>query len=147
MIPEFVKAWDERKHFIEDHLKAKHPDDYKELVSWVVKMINPDKKYDLPDPDIIYEIDDGNYQGTLVYLTPETGYQPNEYYIVFVGYGSCSGCDTLEAVKSDSGSRMRSLTGTWGDYPPDEEAIKEYMTLALHIVQKFKKIGGWDDIA
>lgn len=133
MIPEIVKAWDERKSFIEDHLKVKHPDNYKELVTWVIKMINPDKSYGMPDPDIIYEIDDGDYQGTLLYVIPATGYQPHEYYHVFVDYGSCSGCDTLERIR---------------DYDrdvPTEEQIKEYMTLALHIVQKIKKISAWGD--
>ena len=145
MITEFVKAWDERKHLIEEKLKASHPDGYKELVKWVVEIVNPNKEHCLPDPEIIHEIDDGDYQGTLVYLVPEVGYQPSEYYIVLVGYGSCSVCDTLEGVKSDSSRRMRNKMGEWGDYPPDEEAIKEYMMLALHIVQKFKKVGDLED--
>ena len=135
VIPEIVKAWDERKSFIEDHLKIKHPDNYKELVSWVIMMINPDKTYDLPDPDIIYEIDDGHYQGTLLYVIPEKTYQPSTYYHVFVSYGSCSGCDTLEHIRSR----------TWDADPPTEEQVKEYMTLALHIVQKMKKISAWCD--
>lgn len=145
MIPEIVKAWDERKHMVEERLKAKHPDDYKELVSWIIYMINPESKYDLPDPSIIYEIDDGDYQGTLLYVIPEKAYQPSTYYTVFVSYGSCSGCDTLEGIRSDCGHRTWKETGSWASETPDEEAIKEYMTLALHVVQKMKKLDAWGD--
>lgn len=134
MITEVVKAWNERKHFIEEHLKAKHPDSYKELVSWVIKMINPDNERGLPNPEIIYEIDDGDYQGTLLYIIPTVAYQPHEYYYVLVGYGSCSGCDTLQEIRDYSHDI------------PDQEAIKKYMTLALHIVQKMKIIGqDWEE--
>lgn len=50
----------------------------------------------------ITEIDDGDYQGTLVYLIPFDTYQPSEgdYLMTYVGYGSCSGCDTLQDIQS-----------------------------------------------
>ena len=41
----------------------------------------------------IHEIDDGDYQGTLLYLIPFTTYQPTEYeyLMTYTDYGSCSG--------------------------------------------------------
>ena len=56
------------------------------------------------------------------------GYQPWEYWYVKVGYGSCSGCDTLEGIRD------------YPDEPPTKEQIDAYMTLALHIVQGFKSM-------
>ena len=57
----------------------------------------------------IKEIDDGDYQGTLLYLIPEDTYQPDssEYLMTFVEYGSCSGCDTLQGIQCFLGVRSR----------------------------------------
>lgn len=127
MISEFVKAWDERKGEIETKFRAKHPDNYMEVVRNVIEIL--DNGYDTPDSKNIHQIDDGDYQGTLLYLIPENCYQPSEYWYVKVNYGSCSGCDTLEGIR---------------DYrhgAPDDEQVKEYMMLALHIIQGLKKLG------
>ena len=47
------------------------------------------------------EIDNGDYQGTMLYLIPFKTYQPAEYeyLMTYVWYGSCSGCDALQAAK------------------------------------------------
>lgn len=49
----------------------------------------------------IVEIDHGDYQGTLLYVIPLDTYQPSdyEYLMTSVGYGSCSGCDTLQHLQ------------------------------------------------
>ena len=112
---------------------AKHPDDYREMVRNVISVITDEKEYGSynPDPERIHEIDDGDYQGTLVYVIGAKGYQPSKYWYVKVEYGSCSGCDTLQAIR-DSG---------YGYDTPNAEQVKDYMTLALHIVQRLKKMG------
>lgn len=81
------------------------------------------------DEDRIIEIDDGNYQGTLLFIIPRYTYQPmeSEYYITFVDYGSCSGCDTLLAIQADYG------------YENGEEQINDFMTLCLHMLERMKK--------
>lgn len=79
-----------------------------------------------PDCENIHEINDGEYQGTLVYVIPEVGYQPSEYWYVRVWYGSCCGCDTLQGEQIGS----------------KEDCIKGVMTLSLHIVQQMRKMGG-----
>ena len=74
--------------------------------------------------DRITEIDDGNYQGTLLYLVPFNTYQPSEYeyLMTYVGYGSCSGCDTLQGIQG------------WCDILPTEAQINDYMMLCKDII-------------
>jgi hypothetical protein len=130
MIEAFTKAWFANLHTMREKFTAKHPEDYKEVVRSVVEMLaDASDDYDKPDPERIHEIDDGNYQGTLVYVIGGSGYQPSRYWYVKVSYGSCSGCDTLEAIRS------------YRDESPDEEQVREYMTLALHIVQGLREMG------
>lgn len=128
MIQEFVSRFEANKTQLEAMLAEKHPDSYKELVSSVMKVISTGD-YGNPDPDIIHEINDGAYQGTLLYLIPEKTYQPSDYWFVKVSYGSCSGCDTLQAICEYSIEK------------PTKNQIEQYMTLALHIVQGLKKLG------
>ena len=137
MIEEFTKRWFERNHLVREQFEKEIPDSYKDIVKAVVTMLHDEEKYESIDPERIHEIDDGDYQGTLLYVIGETSYQPDTYWYVKVGYGSCSGCDTLEAITS----------GEWGLETEEEkqawkkEAVDQLMTLALHIVQGLKKMG------
>lgn len=128
MIKGFVDLWEARKHEVRAAFQAKHPDGYAEVVKNVVRVLNTDN-YRSIDPDRIHLIDDGDYQGTLVFVIAATGYQPSDYWYVKVSYGSCSGCDTLEAIRE------------YSNEPPTDEQVRDYMTLALHIVQGLKKMG------
>lgn len=79
---------------------------YKDLVSLVVKTIFNNGPYlngRTWDAERITEIDDGSYQGTLLFTIPEDTYQPAsyQYLMTFVEYGSCCGCDTLQAIQMD----------------------------------------------
>ena len=130
MIEEFTKAWFANLPAMREKFTAKHHEDYKEVVKAVVEMLSAASEgYEKPDPERIHEIDDGSYQGTLVYVIGGTGYQPSRYWYVKVSYGSCSGCDTLQAI-SDYSSQ-----------PPNDTQVSEYMTLALHIVQGLREMG------
>lgn len=40
----------------------------------------------------------GDYQGYMVWIIPNKGYQPSSFFVTKVGYGSCSGCDWLQDV-------------------------------------------------
>lgn len=136
MIKDFIKIWDQHKTEIEEQLKKEHPDDYEDLVKMLITMLNKHtEKYNgQPDPERIYTIDDGDYQGTLVYVIAETGYQPDDYWYVKVWYGSCSVCDTLQSIRDCC----------FTDKPSDEE-VSQYMTLCLHILQGLKKMGEADE--
>ena len=128
MILEFVEKFMAGKAQIEAQFRDKHPDEYKDIVSAVVGLIGGDGEYGKPDKNRIHVINDGDSQGTLLFVIASGGYQPDEYWYVKVFYGSCSGCDTLESIRC------------YNDGPPSEEQIKDYMTLALHIVQGIKKM-------
>jgi hypothetical protein len=126
-----VKRFTDNTDTIKKELSVKHISDYCELVKLVVQNITT-KDYEecALDPTRIYEINDGDYQGTLVYVIAEKGYQPSAYWYVRVYYGSCSGCDTLQAICG------------YDDKQPTQEQVDDYWKLALHIVQGLKKMGG-----
>jgi hypothetical protein len=127
MIQEFVDKFMAKKEELEKVFSEKHPEEYKEIIAAVVGVIGDE--YGTPDKNRIHVIDDGDYQGTLLFVIGANGYQPNGYWYVKVGYGSCSGCDTLQSISD------------YSDEPPTAEQIKDYMTLALHVVQGLKKMG------
>ena len=131
MIQEFVDAFMKNKESCKTKLQEKHPDDYQDIVRIVIETINEKEgpSYGEPDSSNIHIIDDGEYQGTLLFIIPSNTYQPNCYWAVKVSYGSCSGCDTLQAIKDSYSAKT-----------PTEEQLDDYMTLALHIVQGLKEI-------
>ncbi len=59
----------------------------------------------------ITEIDNGDYQGTLLFLVPIGNWCPSEYdyLMTYIGYGSCSGCDSLQAALYGSEDKVFSL--------------------------------------
>lgn len=124
MIQEFVDKFIASEHDIKAKFAEKHPDSYQDIVRLVIETISADTSdYDSPDPDRIHTINDGDYQGTLVFVIGAGGYQPSQYWYVKIYYGSCSGCDTLEAISSYSSE------------PPTPEQVNDYWTLALHVCQ------------
>lgn len=133
MIKKFVERWEANKAKIQESFEKKFPEEYIDIVKTVVENITSDEydKYSI-DPKRIHKIDDGDYQGTLLFIIAEKGYQPSRYYYVKVSYGSCSGCDTLEDLAS---------TNRYGDEGGSPKAVEGLMTLALHIVQGLKEMG------
>src|ERR1700681_1318911 len=111
MIAEFVKRFEAKKSELEAKFTAKKPDSYKDIVQAVIEIIADEDSYSDPDPSRIHTIDDGDYQGTLVFVIAGSGYQPNNYWFVKVYYGSCSGCDTLQAISG------------YSDEPPTPEQV------------------------
>ena len=108
MLKVLVEKWDKNK----DKLKEALSDvinadiDYEDLVRLTFSTIynDGDESIEYPYTELncnaITKIDDGDYQGTLLFLIPFKTYQPSEYeyLMTYVGYGSCSGCDTLLAI-------------------------------------------------
>lgn len=141
MIEEFSKRWFERKHMVREEFEKALPDNYTDIVAAVVTMLHDEDQYNSIDPTRIHEIDDGDYQGTLVYVIGASGYQPSTYWYVKVYYGSCSGCDTLQDILSGNyGHETDEEAKEWKDH-----AIDQLMTLALHIVQGLKQMGEDDE--
>lgn len=77
----------------------------------------------------ITEIDDGDYQGTLLYLIPKSTYQPAEYeyLMTYIGYGSCAGCDLLQSIQPDSHEETT------------DEDIDEFMMLCKDFITNMVK--------
>ena len=76
--------------------------EYMELVKLVFDIIVNSDEEEFSDNRLltnhITQIDDGDYQGTLLFTIPFDTYQPAEYeyLMTYIGYGSCSGCDALQ---------------------------------------------------
>lgn len=138
-------AWDQNESKLRKVLKESEPDflrmcTYKNLVYLIVQTIfnnGPDRKGRTWDIEKITEIDDGDYQGTLLFLIPEDTYQPSadQYLMTFVEYGSCSGCDTLLNLQSYV---------PYGESVPDS-VINDFMTLCRDIVANTIRLfnNGW----
>jgi hypothetical protein len=133
MIKEFVKQWDERKHLLEEWLKETQPSDYEDIYKKLFELVvtEPNSYNDSWNWERFKVIDDGHYQGNLIFILCNNAYQPNldDYIFTEVDYGSCSGCDTFEHI--------RYLAG-WDNDKNTDEQVKQYMTLALHMVQETK---------
>jgi hypothetical protein len=130
MLTELVSQWDARKSELEEWLRENHPDSYENLVEELVRrvLIEPLSRGGSIHPKRIVVVDHGDYQGTQLFFLALYGYQPGAYQYLWFdnNYGSCSGCDTLQAI------------GNYDSDPPTNEQISEYMALALHMVQRMK---------
>lgn len=147
MIKEIVEKWEKNKYKLEKYFKETSQseyDTYEKIVKKLFELVINDTDATCNYPDAFYDvlrfvynvdritvINDGDYQGTLIFIIPKAVYQPSvdNYLMTSVSYGSCSGCDTLQAISDYS----------WEC--PDEEQVKDYMMLALHLVQNIKKLG------
>lgn len=128
----------------QDALRAKFADEhpsYEGIVRSVLEVVSDPEGYgDEPDPERIHCIDDGDYQGTIVFVIASRGYQPDNYWYVKFGYGSCSGCDTLQAIQYDTFGDE-----DWDPDKPTEKQIDQYVGVALHVVQGIASMQGTDE--
>jgi hypothetical protein len=128
MILHYVKQWEERKHLLEQWLTKNEPNSYQDIYETLFRLVvtKPnDDEYSEWDWKRFVKIDDGSFQGTEIYILCSNVYQPEltDYIFTSVEYGSCSACDTFQ----------------WIEMLQDkEERVKQYMTLALHMVQETK---------
>jgi hypothetical protein len=131
MIEKFANKWQSIESAARARFAEKHWHDYKSLVVAVIELlVEGEDACNMPDPTRIHEINDGDCQGTLVYVIAEVGYQPSKYWYVKVSYGSCSGCDSLQAIRECSPD----------DEKPTDTAASDYYTLATHLVQGLKEM-------
>ena len=132
MITEWTTPFIEAKAEYVAWLKTQEYPSYQSLLYRALQIVIEGKERSFldpfPDPDRIHRIDDGGYQGTLVFVIAERDYQPSTYWYTTVSYGSCSGCDSLESA--------------WG-YGNNHNYEAMY-TLALHMLQRAKKMDDGD---
>lgn len=131
MIQKFVDRYIAKRDLIKSQLQKGFPDDYEALVKITIEAITDKQSYGDPDPNRIHCIDEGDYQGTLLFIIAGSGYQPSNFWFVKIDYGSCSGCDTLQAIR-----------GYGVETTPTPEQVDDYLTLTLHIVQQLKGLDG-----
>lgn len=121
MLKYCVEQWEKNKENLREVLKqfdfSNEKMDYKVLMSLVITHILEDKW----DSKNFTMVDDGDYQGTLLFIIPEKIYQPTEgdYLMTYVWYGSCSYCDTIQSILYESNNKVENL-----------------MNLALHMIQR-----------
>lgn len=132
MLKIIAEKWGARQNLLREKLAQINIDNlnYLNLVKTTFSTIyNNEEDYSLLNIDIekITEIDNGDYQGTLLYILPFSNYQPcaTDYFMTYVGYGSCSCCDTLLYIKS---------LGDWEQEFPNEAQINDLMKLCEHIL-------------
>ena len=125
-----IAQWNERKHLLAEWLAGGHPKSYKEMVDKLVELVLTDEygHRGRLDPKRVHVIDDGDYQGTQLFLIATDTYQPHDDdYVWFSNhYGSCSGCDTLEGIRC------------YSEEIPSQDQVRQYMDLALHMIQRMK---------
>ena len=132
MISSIIEQWENNKSKLENYFRTTDQYEYcgyKQIVEKLFELCitNADEHYGF-NIERMTVIDDGDYQGTKLFIIPKDTYQPSvdDYITTHTYYGSCSGCDTLQSICGY-------------DYGlPTEEQVKLYMTLALHLVQKLK---------
>lgn len=135
MIKKFVKAWDKYNNLLLKFFQKENPTSYEDILEKLVEIvINPylkelkeypeNRGLDIKNMTII---NNGDYQGTLIFIIPYDTYQPDTSAYVFtsVNYGSCSCCDTFQSIEVLSDDKK-------------SEAGKQFHTLALHLLQSFK---------
>lgn len=134
MIKKIVNQWFENKNKLESYFKETPQSEYssyEDIVKKIIELVLNQGENSL-DLDIsrMTAIDDGDYQGTQIYIIPVKVYQPwpEDYYWTHNHYGSCSGCDQLLGISQ------------YSDGMPNEEQVKDYMYLSLQIIQKFKSL-------
>ena len=129
MIKELTKQYQENKHLLQKYFENTKQGEhtYESIVKKIFELciLKADDYYNF-DIEKMKVIDDGDYQGTTIYIIPKNNYQPsaNDYVYTNNYYGSCSGCDTLLAISG------------YSEDLPTKKQIKEYMLIALHLVQK-----------
>lgn len=84
---------------------------------------------DTLNADRITTIDDGGWQGTQILIVPTSAYQPSQddYYWTSVWYGSCSGCDALQAAN---------------DYKRKTDRVQAWCLLCLNMLQRLSRLTG-----
>lgn len=124
MIREITDPFVEAKgEFVKWLLTQDYPS-YGELLRQALHLVNPERTHGGIDPEKITMIDDGDYQGTLVFVIGAVGYQPYRYWYTRVSYGSCSGCDSIQAAWG------------FGDYCNFEGMY----LIALHMLQEMREM-------
>lgn len=138
MLKYCYEKWNKNRNKLEEALRKTDLSqvEYRDLLVLTVENILNDDDYGPKwSTKEITEINNGSYQGTLLYLIPEDDYQPSEwqYLMTYIGYGSCSVCDLLQSIQPYSQEEI------------DDDDIKNFMSLCKDFVTNMIKPynAGW----
>lgn len=128
MIKYCLNCWNENQQKLREHLAQDtelNSCGYEYLVQLVVNKILGGEW----DSEHITTINNGDYQGTLLFLIPRVTYQPSEseYLMTYADYGSCSGCDALQAIQDHIDESLR------------PEQVNDFMTLCKDLITNMIK--------
>ena len=137
MIKKYVERWDNKSIFLREFYELTLRDtvqSYDDIVRNLFQIVINDVDGFVRDTfstDKMTVIDDGDYQGALIYVVPNNAYQPrlDDYVFIEVFYGSCSGCDTLQQIKELNDYESEHFT---------ERQVDDLMSLSLNIIQSIK---------
>lgn len=98
---QWCKNNNQLKNYLKDNYEKLNSLIYKDIVKIAFEQIY-ENKLEALDLEHITEIDNGDYQGTLLFIIPFNTYQPShyEYLMTYIDYGSCSCCDTLQSLQA-----------------------------------------------
>ena len=106
----YCEAWEAHKEEVREDLENiiknnNYISSYKQILDSIIKRVlnqntEENKKF---NAEKVTEIDNGDWQGTMIWAIPSASYQPGPYDYIFAYqyYGSCSGCDALQAAYKD----------------------------------------------
>ena len=143
MIRYCLKKWDKNRKRLEEAIRKDetiNECDYDYLMKLVVDYILNDEETEVGDSrwdsSKITCINDGEWQGTLLFLIPALSYQPAEYeyLMTYADYGSCELCDTLKGIRLEMLEKNEWISG-----PPTEQQVRDYMTLCKDLVSNMIK--------
>ena len=126
MIKQFVNAWPNIKESLSVEFARCAPETYGDLVRVVITELR-NARCDIVPRDMMQHKLGGGDAGDYAFFFKNIPCWDYKYFL-FVHYGSCSACDSLEFVRSlpDGGE--------------SSEKVKAYLRMALHIVQSLKSI-------
>ncbi len=127
MIKFALNRWDDnnkklREVITNTPVKERKSWEYTDLVYLVATTVY---EFELPDVRSIRYGGECNYQGTLVFLIPmdDSPSTEREWLMSYIGYGSCTVCDTLQSIQCGD-----------GESDSDIDVVDEYMKLCRDIV-------------
>lgn len=128
MIKYCLDRWNKNQQVLREELE-KDPSLNSCNYAYLVKLITKHILGDGWDAEGITVVDNGDYQGTLLFLIPQNTYQPaeHEYLMTYVGYGSCSCCDALQRIQD------------YSDHPVTSEQINDFMILCKDLITNMIK--------
>lgn len=137
MIKNFAEAWTKYKDNLQERIAESETHtnwDYDDLLKMLFEtVINPylgEQCKDTFNLEDITTIDNGSYSGVLVFVLYSGYFSPcvaSDYIYTTIDYGSCSVCDTLQAIQADYDELE--------DKTPNKRQVNDYMNVCLQLLQ------------